>query len=545
MRSHLQSAYLSFAREEARFAVPKWASSQQIPVIFINPLWNPYLCLSAPTPLLERVFNGPMTNRMKLVVRYAFLPVLLVLIDPHGSAQTQPSPQDVEQLKQLVFDLERRVAILEQQNQQLRSSDMPPASSGAESAASLVLATAELRVPGTSSPLQAQAVAPATAPAPLLPGTLPGGATLNYTFDGYYEYNFNDPTGRVNDLRAYDVLSNVFSINQADFIFDLDPDLSAHRRYGFRIDLQFGQATETLQGNPANETRPEIYRNIFQAYGSYIVPAGHGISVDVGKWASSLGYENNYTKDQMNYSRSFYFYYLPFYHAGARTSYKFNDKLTANYWIVNGTNQSEPTNGYKDEMFGLVVTPAKTLTWTMNYYLGQEHADTVPATNCTVPVQPGLCLAPLIPAPNGKLHIFDSYATWQARPKLTLALEGDYVIQREWANAAPGESSAPSHVDGGVAYAQYQIIPRGALAARAEYLSDRGGLFSNATQALKEVTGTWKYSLSDNFDAFLEYRRDWSNRPYFITSNPADPSSHQDTAALGLVWWYGGKQGSW
>jgi hypothetical protein len=545
MRDRSQSLRLTFAYEEALFTLPMWASSLQIQVIFINPLWNPYLCLSAPAPLLERVLNGPMKIRISMVLPCALLPGLLTLASPNAFPQTQSGSDDVQQLKQLVFDLERRVAVLEQQNQQLRSLAVPPDGSGAQSAASLVLAADELRVPGTSSPLPAQEVVPAASPAPLLPGTLSGGATLNYTFDGYYEYNYNNPTGRVNDLRAYDVLSNVFSINQADFIFDLDPDLSAHRRYGFRIDLQFGQATETLQGNPNNETRPEIYRNIFQAYGSYIVPVGHGIDIDVGKWASSLGYEGNYTKDQMNYSRSFYFYYLPFYHAGARVSYKFNDKLTANYWVVNGTNQSEPTNGYKDEMFGYVLTPVKPVTWTFNYYNGQEHADTVPATNCTVPVQPGLCLAPLTPAPNGKLHIIDSYATWQASPKLTFTAEGDYVIQREWANAAPGESSAPEHVDGGVAYAQYQITPRGALGARTEYLSDRGGLFSNTTQALKEVTGTYKYSLSDNFDAFLEYRRDWSNRPYFITSNPANPSSHQDTTALGLVWWYGGKQGSW
>lgn len=25
----------------------------------------------------------------------------------------------------------------------------------------------------------------------------------------------------------------------------------------------------------------------------------------------------------------------------------------------------------------------------------------------------------------------------------------------------------------------------------------------------------------------------------------ASPPSHPDTASLGLVWWYGGKQGSW
>lgn len=480
--------------------------------------------------------------------RFAALLLACSAVALPARAQTQQSATEVEGLKQLVFDLERRVAALEQQNQQLRMAGAPAEASGQQTAAALVLASDDLRTPGGAVPVTAQAAATTPPPsAPPLPGTLPGGATLNYYFDGYYEYNFNAPIGRVNDLRAYDVLSNTFSLNQADFIFDLDPDLSVHRRYGFRVDLQFGQATGTLQGNPANEPRPEIYRNIFQAYGSYIVPVGHGLDVDFGKWASSLGIEGNYAKDQMNYTRSYYFYFLPFYHAGVRTSYRINDKLTANYWVDNGTNQSEPTNGYKDELFGWTATPVKSVNWTFNYYNGQEHPNTGPAANCPDPVQPGLCVASITPAPNGKIHIFDSYATWQATPKLTLAGEADYLIEREWANAGPGpgQSSAPDHVDGGVAYAQYQLNPKIALAARGEYLSDRGGLFSNETQALKEGTATWKYNFADGFDAFLEYRRDWSNRPYFITSSPAASANHQDTAALGLVWWYGGKQGSW
>ena len=299
------------------------------------------------------------------------------------------------------------------------------------------------------------------------------------------------------------MLSRTFSINQADVIFERDPDLDAHRRYGLRIDLQFGQATETLQGNPSVEPRPEIYRNLFQAYGTYVIPLGKGLNFDFGKWASSLGMEGNYTKDQINYSRSYYFYFLPFYHAGVRLHYNLTDKFGVNYWVVNGTNQSEPNNGYRDELFGFVTQPKKTLSWTFNYYLGQEHPDTVPATNCTVPVQPGLCLAPLIPAPNGKLHIFDSYANWNATPKLTLALEGDYVIQREWANAGPGHSSAPAHTDGGAAYVQYSFSPRQYVAARTEYMSDRGGMFSNVTQALKEVTGTYRYNFGDGFSTFL------------------------------------------
>jgi outer membrane murein-binding lipoprotein Lpp len=100
------------------------------------------------------------------------------------------------------------------------------------------------------------------------------GTSIDTLVDTYYGYNFNHLIGRVNRLRAYDVLSNSFSLNQATIVFENAPDVDNGKRWGARLDLQFGQATETLQGNAANELRPEVYRNIFQAYGIYVVPVG-------------------------------------------------------------------------------------------------------------------------------------------------------------------------------------------------------------------------------------------------------------------------------
>jgi Putative beta-barrel porin-2, OmpL-like. bbp2 len=413
-------------------------------------------------------------------------------------------------------------------------------------------------------PTQAPAASEATAttspeessPAPPQPETLTPAdrntldflreTTLNLALDTYYDYNFNAPVGRVNLLRAYDVLSNNFSLNQADVVLEHAPDLAAGRPWGARLDLQFGQATDTLQGNPANEPRPEIYRNIFQAYGTYIIPVGNGLTVDFGKWSSSLGLEGNYTKDQMNYSRSFFYDFLPFYHMGVRASYPVNDQLTLNYWVVNGTNQAEATNAFKDELFGFVTKPRKTIAWTVNYYLGQEHPDRVEvAPTSPIPVQPGLSFLPISPAPNGRTHIFDSYVTWQTTSRLTLALEGDYEIERLWRNTAPGESSAPSHVDGGAAYLRYELTPKVALALRTEYLSDRGGLFSGITQALKENTVTFDYKLLQGFLMRYEWRRDFSNQPSFLTATEGLLSKEQNTATVGLVWWWGRKEGSW
>ncbi|HSY63678.1 MAG TPA: porin [Terriglobales bacterium] len=445
--------------------------------------------------------------------------------------------QTTEELQQRVGELESEVAELKRMVTELQTNSK-------QASVSPSIQSAQI-----SSIADPQAAATETlTPAPQDKANLAflRDTTINIGLDGYYEYNFNAPVGRVNLLRAYDVLSNSFSLNQASVIFDHPADVANGRRLGGRLDLQFGQATDTLQGNPLNEPRPDIYRNIFQAYGTYIVPVGRGLNVDFGKWASSIGIEGNYTKDQINYSRSFWFDYLPFYHMGVRVTYPVSDRLALNYWIVNGTNQVEPTNGFKDELFGWTATPNKKISWTMNYYLGQEHPDrvSVPPTS-PIPLQPGLSFAAIVQAPNGLLHIFDSYVSWQATPKLSLAVEGDYVIERLWRNSAPGESSAPSHVDGGAAYLKYQLSPQFTLGGRAEYLSDRGGLFSGLTQALKETTATFDYNVADGFLMRYEWRRDFSNQPSFLTSTQGVLSKQQNTATLGLVWWWGRKQGAW
>lgn len=368
------------------------------------------------------------------------------------------------------------------------------------------------------------------------------GTTFNLTMDGYYGYNFNRPVGGVNLLRAYDVSSNSFSLNQAALIIERAPDVEAGRRFGARLDLMFGQATETVQGNPGNEPRPQVYRNIWQAYGTYVAPIGKGLTVDFGKFAGSLGYETNYTKDNFNYSRAYFFNYLPFYHFGFRTTYAFNDKFTATHWLVNGANQSEDFNGFKSQAVLLTIKPTNRVTLQTNYYVGKEQRDRNPALNpgfAPLPTQPGLSTDVIQPVPEGRFHVLDAYATFNVTDKLTLALEGDFVVNRVQ------ENSAPSRVTGGAAYARYQFTPKFALAGRAEYLSDRGGLFSGVTQALKEHTLTAEYKLADGFLMRGEYRRDYSNQPFFLTERTGFLKKEQSTATLGLVWWFGRKQGSW
>lgn len=370
------------------------------------------------------------------------------------------------------------------------------------------------------------------------------GATLNLMVDGYYSYNLNRPSGGINLLRAYDVTSNSFNLNQVTMVLEHAPNLAEGRRIGGRLDLQHGQATETVQGNPVNEPRPQVYRHIWQAYGTYIAPIGKGLTVDFGKFAGALGYETNFTKDNFNYSRAYFFNYLPFYHFGFRSSYELNSKVTLTHWLVNGANQTEDFNGFKSQAVLLTWRPSKRISVQTNYYVGreQQHRSVSSLSDARVPIyllQKSILNGADQSAPTGRFHVLDTYATFNVTERLTLALEGVYSIKRIESD------SAPARVTGGVAYARYQLRPGLAFAGRFEYLSDRGGLFSGVTQALKEKTLTIERKFADGFMIRGEYRRDYSNNPYFLTARPGVLKKEQNSVTLGLIWWFGPKKGVW
>ena len=118
--------------------------------------------------------------------------------------------QQVDKLEGEVAELKRMVKELQSNSQAASGTQDPP---NAQSASGAPPQSASLSADqSTLSPQDKKSLA-------FLRDT-----TINVGLDGYYEYNFNAPIGRVNVLRAYDVLSNSFSLNQADLVIDHPPD---------------------------------------------------------------------------------------------------------------------------------------------------------------------------------------------------------------------------------------------------------------------------------------------------------------------------------
>jgi len=347
--------------------------------------------------------------------------------------------------------------------------------------------------------------------------------TFGATLEAFYEYNWNRPPDRTLLLRAYDTRSNTFAIQQAALVVDAAPDVPAGRRYGARLDLQFGMATETVQGNPANEPRPDAYRHVWQAFGTYVFPVGaQGLQVDVGKYASMLGYETNYAKDNQAFSRAYLFNFLPFYHSGVRVTWPVNERVSVLYMLTNGIQQTEEFNDFKSSHVAAIVTPLPSVRWTVNYYVGQEQPDGG---------TPG--------GPDGFFRVFDTYVTATPHEHWTLGLDVNHVTNEV------NRSGASASLTGLGAYAQHRLTPAVSVGIRYERLTDRA-LFSGIAQRLQEATVTAEYKLAEGLLVRAEVRRDWSDRRFFPGRLGADDlRTHQATALLGGIWVIGNKSGAW
>ena len=294
-----------------------------------------------------------------------------------------------------------------------------------------------LATPTTAQTQTATQEQPAPQQEPQAAGNPFENVKFGVSLEGYYQYDWNRPPDRVLLLRAYDTRANVFSLQQAAIVVESAPNVDAGRRFGARIDLQFGQATETVQGSAANEPRPDVYRNVWQAYGTYVFPVGRGLQADFGRYASMLGYETNYAKDNQAFSRAYLFNFLPFYHSGLRVTLPVNNKVSLLYMLSNGIQQAEDFNDFKSSHVAAILKPASMVTWTVNYYFGQEQPDNG---------APG--------GPDGFFRVFDTYVTVTPSSRVTLGLDVNHVTNEV-------RTSDPSlSLQGIGTYARYQVNQR-------------------------------------------------------------------------------------
>ena len=189
--------------------------------------------------------------------------------------------------------------------------------------------------------------------------------------DAYYTYNFNEPlTGTFTPLRNFDVRHNQFSVALVELA--LNKPATSDDRVGFRFDLDYGQVANIFNADPLDGNS---LLNVQQAYVSYMLPVGSGLTLDFGKFVTPIGTEPTESKDNFNYSRSFLYALGPYYHVGARLGYAINEKVSLQGIIVNGWNASGDNNSGKSFGVGVTLKPTPKITFVQNLLVGPEQND--------------------------------------------------------------------------------------------------------------------------------------------------------------------------
>ena len=337
------------------------------------------------------------------------------------------------------------------------------------------------------------------------------GITWSGIVDVYYSRNLNNPSNQMNQLRNFDIYENQFGLNLAELSIKEQAE-----PVGFHIDLGFGTANDVVQGllNPqtgAVSPMTSTLDLVEQAYLSALVPIGSGLTIDVGKFSTLMGYEAIETPENWNYSRSFIFSWaVPYYHTGIRLEYPVTDNFTAALYVVNGWNNVVEDNNSKSVALGLNYSPTSATTITLNGISGFEQPAGVPY---------------------GKTDVGELIVTQQVGQKLSLASDAVYGRERV---------AGMLNVWKGIAlYAKYDLSEKSDIALRGEVYYDpqdftTGANFPKAT--FKELTATYRYRPWSHLILMLEARDDFSNGKTFISAgSPIPTMTSQPTLLLGAI----------
>lgn len=317
--------------------------------------------------------------------------------------------------------------------------------------------------------------------------------------DSYYSVNFNHPASRVNQLRNFDATSGEIALNMARLTAELDP-----APVGFRVDVGFGKALDMMH---AGEADPNGLRFIQQAYASWAPLKPEGLRLDFGKFVTAAGAEVIETHLNWNYSRSLLFSFaIPYYHFGLRFKAPLSPHLTAGLELVNGWNNLRDNNSGKTVGLTAALSGGG-FGWTHVYYVGPEKA----GTN------------------EGRRQIYDTTVSGP------LGRLGNFYLNFDYGREAGARQQENHHWLGLAGAARLALHPRFALAPRLEWFRDADGFATGLAQRLKEATLTAEWRLSQAVWTRLEYRRDWSDQPFFDRGPETGVARSQQTLLAGLI----------
>ncbi len=304
---------------------------------------------------------------------------------------------------------------------------------------------------------------------------------------GSYNYNFNSPDSGSNNMRIFDQNHNDFTMD----LLQLEVSKETESGVGFHAVLDYGETAGLIQSDWGGDLAHNF--EVQQAYMTYTFGIGNGIEMKFGKFATLLGGEVIESPYNPNVSRSFMFgYAIPFTHTGVLFSTALSDNISLTAGVVNGWDNVRDNNNGKT-FLGSLGLEFGDLAWTFNGVFGAEDDD----------------------SGSSKTGVFDTVLTYSPMENVNLLANFDYGTASEQVGGDDADWTGLSGIvtlGGGLLD---ESLADWSFALRGEWFSDPDGYRTGIEQDLREVTGTFKWQMTENLQARLEFRHDWSNKDVF------------------------------
>ena len=315
--------------------------------------------------------------------------------------------------------------------------------------------------------------------------------------DAFYSLNLNHPASGVNQIRNFDTQDG-WALGFASFSVQANG-----AKFGFRLDTGFGEMYKTMN---LSDSWAGPNRYISQAYISYKPIRNSSLEVDAGKFFTSAGAEVPESYNNFNYSRSLlYVLGEPYYHFGLRSTIPITKTFSLGAQFLDGCNNVGDLQGGK--MLGLVAAVTRSKwSWTHTYLTGPEKIGVSEAVR----------------------HFHDSVLTFTPRPWMNAYFEALHSTER-W--TAGGSDSW----HGLAGAARFSPLKKWSFSPRLDWLADSTGFNTGLAQQLKEVTFTAEYRPLSYLITRAEYRRDWSDHPFFDRGASLAASNEQNTFLVAWI----------
>ncbi|MFN8608308.1 MAG: outer membrane beta-barrel protein [Vulcanimicrobiota bacterium] len=345
---------------------------------------------------------------------------------------------------------------------------------------------------------QSPAPAPPASSAPAQEPTqvaVPAESEPELKFNGYvqssYSANFNAPSDGRNLYHGYDERTNRLRLDVLNL--NLQYALDEPDRTGFRLDLTGGGSM------PRVDAASGLFRDAYSGYTNTDFDVRqaflshtfeNGFRVDVGKFATHLGYElmDGVDGRNPNATRALTFTYSPFTHTGMRVSYPIDDTLSVTGLLVLGADNFQDTNRSLSVGAQLNYHPTDDFSLVANFYQGPEQ----------------------IRNDRNQRQLWEFIANYKVTEAITLG--ADVLRAREQGLALDGGTVQWNSL---VLYWTNRLDDHFSLNFRQEWFNDPDGARILPGSHYSGFTVTPEYRITEDWVVRMDFRFDRADRPVF------------------------------